>query len=474
MPKQYAQGCIVNRLLLVTDADCIAFSRERNSCIKTGGQKMESIEKWNKDFIALKLLDKKLHSKKNGTTGGQKMESIEKWNKDFIALKLLDKKLHSKKNGTTGVISKHLHQTFKIHNYLQLTITRSECGTGSCPNLIMSRNEQPEQKPVIMALTPQLPVRTHRPLCLSVSSDSNGRFRALESQDWKNNLKAQMEQAHSAGAASSTGSLERASLFCASGSNTSSSSLSSPVEPLTKSKSSSRFSLFSPPWNSSSESDSNPPSRSGSKKLRNYNKRGGNKAEDALDSKQSIPEHFQFSEPVIAKVTDYIYVGNLNAAYSGRILCRNSIDSVIDMSSFASEHKVGLIPCTCSRGTKHSWSRLKVDIRCLSDEESVALKQRSFEDINECIDASTEKRKRVLIHCRDGYSLAPTCIIQYLMVKQNMRLIAAYEFVRAKYPVNIQECHQNLLVNLEKSLRPGENVDPECFKQAISRKMAWT
>lgn len=283
-----------------------------------------------------------------------------------------------------------------------------------------------------------------------------------------------MEQAHSAGAASSTGSLERASLFCASGSNTSSSSLSSPVEPLTKSKSSSRFSLFSPPWNSSSESDSNPPSRSGSKKLRNYNKRGGNKAEDALDSKQSIPEHFQFSEPVIAKVTDYIYVGNLNAAYSGRILCRNSIDSVIDMSSFAGEHKVGLIPCTCSRGTKHSWSRLKVDISGLSDEESVALKQRSFEDINECIDASTEKRKRVLIHCRDGYSLAPTCIIQYLMVKQNMRLIAAYEFVRAKYPVNIQECHQNLLVNLEKSLRPGGNVDPECFKQAISRKMAWT
>ncbi|KAK1159828.1 dual specificity protein phosphatase 10-like isoform X2 [Acipenser oxyrinchus oxyrinchus] len=387
------------------------------------------------------------------------MESVEKWNKDFIALKLLDKKLHSKKNGTTG----------------------------SCPNLIMSRNEQPEQKPVIMALTPQLPVRTHRPLCLSVSSDSNGRFRALESQDWKNNLKAQvqfthcargnlynMEQAHSAGAASSTGSLERASLFCASGSNTSSSSLSSPVEPLTKSKSSSRFSLFSPPWNSSSESDSNPPSRSGSKKVRNYNKRGGNKAEDALDSKQSIPEHFQFSEPVIAKVTDYIYVGNLNAAYSGRILCRNSIDSVIDMSSFAGEHKVGLIPCTCSRGTKHSWSRLKVDISGLSDEESVALKQRSFEDINECIDASTEKRKRVLIHCRDGYSLAPTCIIQYLMVKQNMRLIAAYEFVRAKYPVNIQECHQNLLVNLEKALRPGGNVDPECFKQAISRKMAWT
>uniref|UniRef100_A0A4W6DLU9 protein-tyrosine-phosphatase n=1 Tax=Lates calcarifer TaxID=8187 RepID=A0A4W6DLU9_LATCA len=64
-----------------------------------------------------------------------------------------------------------------------------------------------------------------------------------------------------------------------------------------------------------------------------------------------------------------------------------------------------------------------------------ALKQRCFEDINECIDASTEKRKRVLVHCRDGFSLAPTCIIQYLMVKQNMRLIAAYELLRAKAAV---------------------------------------
>uniref|UniRef100_A0A3P8TEA1 Tyrosine specific protein phosphatases domain-containing protein n=1 Tax=Amphiprion percula TaxID=161767 RepID=A0A3P8TEA1_AMPPE len=82
-----------------------------------------------------------------------------------------------------------------------------------------------------------------------------------------------------------------------------------------------------------------------------------------------------------------------------------------------------LIPCTCSR----------VDIGDVPDAlgDGPALKQRCFEDINECINASTEKRKRVLVHCRDGFSLAPTCIIQYLMVKQNMRLIAAYELLRA-------------------------------------------
>ncbi|XP_026871024.2 uncharacterized protein LOC113580573 isoform X1 [Electrophorus electricus] len=402
----------------------------------------------------------------------QKMENVGKWTEGFIAVNLLDKKFFSEQN---GMIAKDL---LNILNYLQLQpISHSACATGSCPDLIMSRKEQPDPRPAPLALTPQLPPRAHRPLCLSVSSDSNGRFRALETQEWKNNLKAQMEQAHSAGAASSTGSLERASLFCASGSTaTSSSGLSSPVELLVKSKSSSRFSLFSPPWNSSSESDSNPPSRSGSRKLRHCSRRAGHGGSrmgpETPEPRPGGLEHFQYSEPVISKVTDYIYVGNLNAAYSGRTLCRNNIDSIIDMSSLPGETCLSLIPCTCSRGTRHTWSRLKVDIGELP--EAGAVRHRCFEDINECIDASTEKRKRVLVHCRDGFSLAPTCVIQYLMIKQNMRLIAAYELLRAKHPVNIRECHQNVLVNLERGLRPGGNMDPECFKQAISRKVAWT
>ncbi|XP_034055521.1 uncharacterized protein LOC117535237 [Gymnodraco acuticeps] len=403
------------------------------------------------------------------------MEAEEEWrNKDPSAHQLLlDKKVLCKQNGRIGIV-RTLHSLLKTQNTLQIhSIARSECA-GSCPDLMMSRSDHFDVRPPA-ALTPQLPPRAHRPLCMSVSSDSSGRFKALETQEWKNNLKAQMEQAHSAGAASSTGSLERASLFCSS-----SSGLSSPVEILNKNKSSSsssRFSLFSPPWNSSSESESNPPSRSGSKKkLRNYSRRAatgpaGARGPDTPETKPKPVEqqHFQYSEPVISRVTDFIYVGNLNAAYNGRSLCRNSIDSIIDMSSVSGDPGpiLNVIPCTCSRGARHTWSRLKVDIGDVPE-------QRCFEDINECIGASTEKRKRVLVHCRDGFSLAPTCIIQYLMVKQNMRLIAAYELLRARYPVNIRERHQNLLVSLERALRPGGNVDPECFKQAISRKVAWT
>ncbi|KAM9375903.1 uncharacterized protein KZ484_008413 isoform 1-T2 [Pholidichthys leucotaenia] len=328
----------------------------------------------------------------------------------------------------------------------------------------MSRNDAAAVRPAPAAtLTPQLPPRAHRPLCASVSSDSSGRFKALETAEWKNNLKAQMEKAHSVGAASSTGSLERSSLFCSSPTAT------GPADTLAKSRSSSRFSLFSPPWNSSSESDSNPPSRSGSKKLRRHRAATG---PDPDAPEPEAPERFHFSEPVISKVTDYIYVGNLNAAYNGRALCRNNIDGIIDMSGAPGSPgpALSLIPCTCSRGARHSWSRLKVDI---GEAAADALRRRCFDDINECIDASAEKRKRVLVHCRDGFSLAPACVIQYLMVRRNMGLLAAYELLRARHPVNIREGHQEALVSLERSLRPA-NIDSEGFKQAMSRRVAWT
>lgn len=243
-----------------------------------------------------------------------------------------------------------------------------------------------------------------------------------------------------------------------------SSSVDSPAKP----KSFFGLSLFSPLMRTNeSEVDSSPLSTLGSRKCLHKCLR----SEAASDAKpEELPK---FSVPVINRITDCIYVGNLRAAYNGQVLCRNDIDSIIDMSSLPRDRSLSFIPCTCSRGPKHNWSRLKVHIQGYLEEECPSLQQPCFWDINECIEASLEKRKRVLIHCRDGYSLAPTCVIQYLMVKHNMRLLAAYEFVRARYPLNIQECHQDLLVGLERSLWPGEG-DTQSFKQALSRKMAWT
>ncbi|KAJ7998146.1 hypothetical protein DPEC_G00219570 [Dallia pectoralis] len=113
--------------------------------------------------------------------------------------------------------------------------------------------------------------------------------------------------------------------------------------------------------------------------------------------------------------------------------------------------------------TEEIWSRLKVDICDVPDalgEGSPALKQRCFQNINECIEASREKRERVLVHCRDWFSLAPTCIIQYLMVKQNMQLIAAYEVLRTKYPVNTwrELCDPEATWTQSASSRPSQGT----------------
>lgn len=280
-----------------------------------------------------------------------------------------------------------------------------------------------------------------------------------------------MKQAHSGETASSRESLEQASLFCTPLLNSlSKSTMFATVESPSRPKSTARFSLFSlSSQNSNFDFDSSPLCISDSEK--SY--QGRLKSGLANGPKPSEVQGFSLSEPIITRVMDCIYVGNLCAAYSGQTLCKNNIDSIIDMSSLPSDCTLNFIPCTCSRGLQHSWSRLKVHIQEASEYKCISLQQPCFQDINECIEATLEKRKQVLIHCRDGYSLAPMCVIQYLMVKHSMRLLAAYEFVRARYPLNIQECHQDLLVGLERALWPGE-MDTESFKQAMSRKMAWT
>ncbi|XP_061466118.1 uncharacterized protein LOC133376998 [Rhineura floridana] len=382
---------------------------------------------------------------------------------ESAASTMLNKGPDSRKNGVTALFTKHLWKAL----HLSSPVALSQHHTGSCPDLVMNRNEVLEQKISIREASSrsQSPMKIHQPLCLSISSDGTRQYNGLVSPE---NLHAQMKQAHSGGAASSTGLLERVSLFCAS---VSKSTTSKPVESPSKPKSSIQASLLSPLlWKGNFEFNSSPLSVSSSMKSHH----GSLKSRAASDPKpREVQTGFSFLEPIIARVTDCIYLGNLCAAYSGQALCKNNIDSIIDMSSLPKDCRLSFIPCTCSRGPQHSWSRLKVHIPGPLEEECLSLQQPCFWDINECLEASLEKRKRVLIHCRDGYSLAPTCVIQYLMVKHHMRLLAAYKFVRARYPVNIRGCHQDLLVGLERSLWPGE-VDMECSKQAMSRKMAWT
>ncbi|KAJ7344363.1 hypothetical protein JRQ81_000313 [Phrynocephalus forsythii] len=383
---------------------------------------------------------------------------------ESVAGTALNKRCDSRRNCVSGLLTKHLQKAL----HLSSPVTLSQHCTGSCPNLAMSRNDALEQKMSREASSgSQSLKKAHRVLCSSLSSDGVRWYNGAVSPE---SLDAQMKQVYMGRPASSTSSLERVFRFCSSASSPlykspSSKAAGSPSKP----KSSARSSLLSPLLRSHS-SDPSPGSVYASKKCQpgSFHPREASDAEPA-----GLQEPLSFLEPMICRVTDGIYVGNLSAAYSGQVLCKNNIDSIIDLSNLPKDCNLSFIPCTCRRGPQHSWSRLKVHLQGPLQEDYFSRQPPCFWDINECIEASLEKRKRVLIHCRDGYSLAPTCVIQYLMVKHHMRLLDAYEFVRAKYPLNIQEGHRDLLVHLEKSLWPGE-VDPECFKEAISRKVAWT
>ncbi|KAM6359102.1 uncharacterized protein FN964_004959 [Alca torda] len=404
------------------------------------------------------------------------MEPGEKQHKDFSAVTLPGKRCPPKKIGITGLIAKHLQKTFQRPIALQLSspMALSQCCAGSCPNLVMSKSEAHEEKRGDVVSIAVQPGRTHRSLCLAPSAEEDHCSSKLAPQDWQSGLQVQMEEAEHGGAAHRTGFLGWASHSCTLRSSpTPAPSLPCPADSPSKAKLSSCFSIFSPSPQGS-KPDSRPLPHANSKKSLRGSWKKNLHPEEPTGLKPGEPACSPFTGPIIARITDGIYLGNLNAAYSGRALCTNSIDSIIDMSSLPSDCSLSIIPCTCRRGGfRHNWSRLKVDIQAPLHGDHHRKGQPCFRDINECIEASLEKGKRVLIHCRDGYSLGPTCVIQYLMVKHSMRLLAAYEFVRARYPLNIQECHQDLLVGLEMSLQPGA-INIMCLKHCLSRKTAWS
>ncbi|XP_035184909.1 uncharacterized protein LOC118168551 isoform X2 [Oxyura jamaicensis] len=394
------------------------------------------------------------------------MEPPEKQPKDFVAVVLEGRKCPPKKKGVTGRIMEHLQRTLQrpISWRLSSPVAFPQCCTGSCPNLMTSSSEARGEKPgEVVSAAPQ-PVRTSRSPRWSPSAGRDGP-NSTARWGWRSGLGVQVEEADSRGPARSVGSLVLASLPCALRHSPSPPSLlPCPSPSPSEAKLASHFPFFSIPL----------PCTGRKKPHRESWKKKNPHPEEHPGPNPEEPACFSFAGPVIARITDCIYLGNLNAAYSGRVLCTNGIDSIIDVSSLPRDHSLSIIPCTCGRaGFRHSWPRLRVDIRASLHRGHHDIGQPCFLDINECIEASMEKGKRVLVHCRDGYSLGPTCVIQYLMVKHSMGLLAAYGFVRARYPLNIQECHQDLLVALEMSLQPG-TASLACLKHSLSRKMAWS
>nr|XP_047922537.1 uncharacterized protein LOC106042583 isoform X2 [Anser cygnoides] len=404
------------------------------------------------------------------------MEPLEKQHKDSVAVMLEGTKCPPKKKGVTGRIMEHLQRTLQRPISWRLTspMALPQCCTGSCPNLMTSSSEARGEKPGEEVSAAPQPGRMPQSPRWSPSAGRDGP-KSTAYQGWRSGLGVQVEEADSRGPAHSLGSPVLVSLPCALRPGPSPPPLlPHPLPSPSEAKLASCFPLFSP-LSQGSKPGSIPLPCAGPKKTQrgSWKKKNLNPKEHPGPNPEE-PACFPFAGPIIARITDCIYLGNLNAAYSGRALCTNGIDSIIDVSSLPRDRSLSIIPCTCGRaGFRHSWPRLRVDIRASLHGGHHEIGQPCFLDINECIEASMEKGKRVLIHCRDGYSLGPTCVIQYLMVKHSMGLLAAYGFVRARYPLNIQEHHQDLLVALEMSLQPG-TASLVCLKHSLSRKVAWS
>ncbi|XP_075357726.1 uncharacterized protein LOC142409855 [Mycteria americana] len=275
-----------------------------------------------------------------------RMESGEKQHKDFIAVTLPGKRCPPKKIGVTGLIAKHLQKTFQRPITLQLSspMALTQCCAGSCPNLVMSKSEVHEEKGGDVVSIAEQPRRTHWSLCLVPSAGGDDRSSKLAPQEWQSRLQVQMEEAESGGAAHSMGSLARASHSCALRSSpTPAPPLPCPADSPSKAKLSSCFSVFLPlSWGS--KPDSSPlPHASSKKSLRGSWKKNPHPKEPTSPT-PGEPACFPFTGPIIARITDCIYLGNLNAAYSGQALCINSIDSIIDMSSLPSDCSLRVIP----------------------------------------------------------------------------------------------------------------------------------
>ncbi|KAL4232739.1 hypothetical protein ACF0H5_007427 [Mactra antiquata] len=164
-----------------------------------------------------------------------------------------------------------------------------------------------------------------------------------------------------------------------------------------------------------------------------------------------------YRDSQIAQITEYLFIGSIEAAYNERRLCRLEIESLVDISNLADmqvpPHKKLSCPCLCQNELKHFRSRL---IIAIPDEEIEGVDQ-YFEEVNKFIEGARRCSKKVLIYSYEGKSRASLFAVQYLMSFEGLLLRQAYNMVKKQRPeVSLNPAFQSALEKLEKSLFPDE------------------
>nr|XP_027221275.1 uncharacterized protein LOC113813485 [Penaeus vannamei] len=166
--------------------------------------------------------------------------------------------------------------------------------------------------------------------------------------------------------------------------------------------------------------------------------------------------NYRYSDENITRVLDMLYLGNIKAAYCEPILCRLSIEGIVDLSSLrpfeVPPDKKSICPCTCPLQIAHHRSRLCINIGVTEGLDIAPY----MSEVNRFIETLRRRKRNVLVHCYHGTNRGPAFVIQYLMCVHHLPLATSYAMVKAasKTKVALHRTFRVALQNLEKELWP--------------------
>ncbi|XP_047501817.1 uncharacterized protein LOC125047582 [Penaeus chinensis] len=166
--------------------------------------------------------------------------------------------------------------------------------------------------------------------------------------------------------------------------------------------------------------------------------------------------NYRYSDENITRVLDMLYLGNIKAAYCEPILCRLSIEGIVDLSSLrpfeVPAEKKSICPCTCPLQIAHHRSRLCINIGVTEGLDITPY----MSEVNRFIETLRRRKRNVLVHCYHGSNRGPAFVIQYLMCVHHLPLATSYALVKAasKTKVVLHRTFRVALQNLEKELWP--------------------